>query len=97
MLTGLHNKFSNQKDWSLARTLNRLEKYNGMGYRKRLGMASPYLWSFTTLYSKGKFKEVLQSDGTYRSVYDPNLESKQCGAGAILAQLINNGDIDVGV
>jgi lysozyme family protein len=88
-----HEGFIGLMDWSLARTLYRFEQYNGFGYRKRLSMASPYLWSFTRLYNKGKFKEVPKPSGGFRSVYDPNLRSKQCGAGTMLKALIENGDV----
>jgi lysozyme family protein len=86
-----HEGFDNQADWSLARTLHRFERYNGMSYRTRLRMASPYLWSFTDLYDKGKFKEIPKPGGGFQSVFDPELRSKQCGAGAMLRALANTG------
>ncbi|MBN8500681.1 MAG: hypothetical protein J0M19_05975 [Sphingomonadales bacterium] len=67
-----------QSDWSLPRCLYRLEAYNGFGYR-RAGRASPYLWSFSTLYSRGKYV----ADGKF----DPNARSKQCGAAVMLKLL----------
>lgn len=85
--------FVGQTDWSLARTLHRLEAYNGMSYRAKLRMASPYLWSFSNLYLKGKFKEVPKPGGGYRSIYDPELRSKQCGAAVMLKALIDRGDV----
>lgn len=54
------------------------EKYNGMGYAKR-GVLSPYVWSYTNFYLKGKFV----SDG----VYDPSAVSDQPGVAAILKTL----------
>ncbi|WP_205917873.1 DNA/RNA non-specific endonuclease [Rhizobium ruizarguesonis] len=71
-------KFAKQADWSLARTLYRLESYNGWGYRGR-EINSPYLWSFSNQYSKGKFVK----DGKY----DANAVSKQCGAAVMLKAL----------
>lgn len=65
-------------DWSVAGTLFFLEKFNGFGYRSK-GINSPYLWSFTNHYTKGKYVK----DG----VYDPTAVSKQCGACAILKRL----------
>lgn len=65
-------------DWSVPRMLWLLERYNGMGYRMR-GVATPYLWSFSNLYEKGKFVR----DGRY----DPEAVSKQCGAAVILKAL----------
>jgi lysozyme family protein len=68
------------KDWPVERIAFELESYNGMGYRKAPGRGNtPYLWSFTNHYTKGKFK----SDGHF----DPNLVSEQCGAMALLKQL----------
>lgn len=58
-------------DWSIPRILYLLEQYNGFGYRMR-GAASPYLWSFSNLYEKGKYV----ADGRF----DPEAVSKQCGA-----------------
>ena len=87
------DNFTHKKDWSTAKTLWRLERYNGMSYRVKLGMATPYLWSFTNHYSIGKFREVQQSNGSYKSYFDPKLVSRQCGAATILAQLIRNGDV----
>jgi lysozyme family protein len=71
-------------DWSLPRILYRLEAYNGFGYRSQ-GVATPYLWSFSTLYDKGRFV------ADHR--FDPNAESRQAGAAVILKQLAREGDI----
>lgn len=76
--------FANQSDWSLERTLYRLEAYNGFGYRK-LGVASPYLWSYSTHYTGGKFV----SDGTFNA----KARSQQCGAAVMLKLLADAGDI----
>ncbi|HEX4850313.1 MAG TPA: hypothetical protein VFV08_05865 [Puia sp.] len=43
-----------QKDWSIGAALDMLEKYNGLGYKKR-GIPSPYLWAGTNQYTRGKF------------------------------------------
>ena len=76
--------FTGQSDWSLPRTLYRLEAYNGFGYR-RAGRASPYLWSFSSLYSRGKFV----ADGKF----DPKARSKQCGAAVMLKLLDLAGEL----
>jgi lysozyme family protein len=81
-------EFDRQKDWSLARALYRWETYNGFGYRSRR-VPTPYLWSFTTIYRKGKFV----GDG----VFDSNAVSKQCGAAAFLKALIALEKASVGV
>lgn len=67
-----------QRDWSDAAMLYRFETYNGWGYFYR-NLNSPYLWSFSQHYSRGKFVR----DG----VYDPNAVSRQCGAAVMLKSL----------
>lgn len=73
-----HAKLTGLQDWSLPRALWRWERYNGFGYRKR-GVPTPYLWSFSNHYLKGKFT----SDG----FYDGNAASAQCGAATMLKAL----------
>jgi lysozyme family protein len=69
--------FSAVKLWSIERIAYQLEAYNGWGYRTRnTGVNSPYLWSATNQYQKGKFVR----DG----VFDPNAVSGQIGAMALL-------------
>ena len=75
-------KFDGLDDWSLARCLYRLERYNGVGYRRKQ-LPTPYLWSFSNLYTKGKFVK----DG----VFDRNAVSKQCGAAVMIWQLREKG------
>jgi lysozyme family protein len=53
-----------------------------MGYRRR-GVPSPYLWSFSNLYTKGKFV----ADGHF----DANAVSAQCGAAVMLKALQGQG------
>lgn len=67
------------RDWSIAGTLTLLERYNGLGYSSR-GQPSPYVWSGTDQYARGKYV----ADG----VYDPNEVDKQLGcAGLIMAMM----------
>ena len=66
-------------DWSLPHMLYLFERYNGMGYRRR-GVPTPYLWSYSTLYEKGKFV----ADGHF----DPAAVSKQCGAALMLKAVL---------
>lgn len=68
----------NVTDWSIQNCLDLLEKYNGMGYKKR-GVPSPYLWSFSQFYSAGKFVK----DG----IYDKNFISKQPGVACVMKLL----------
>lgn len=65
-------------DWSLPKILFLFERYNGFGYRP-FKLPSPYLWSFSNIYKKGKFG----SDGDF----DSNLVSQQCGAALLLKAL----------
>lgn len=78
-------EFHTKTNWSLAFQLFRLERYNGFGYRNR-GLATPYLWSFSDRYIKGKFVR----DG----VFDKNEVSKQCGSAVLIKRLIARGDIE---
>lgn len=74
--------------WSLERCLYLLESFNGFGYRQHRGIHSPYLWSFSTHYTRGKY--------TRDRHYDPNAVSRQCGAAVMVRDLANAGIIDVG-
>ena len=76
--------FTGQKDWSLTRTLYRLEAYNGFGYRS-YGVPTPYLWSFSNHYSRGKFV----ADGRWNAA----ARSQQCGAAVMLKSLQDVGEI----
>ena len=78
--------FTNKTDWSLENMLYRWESFNGFGYLKKT-VPSPYLWSFSNNYTKGKFT----SDGTF----DPSAISKQCGAAVMLKALLNEGVITI--
>jgi lysozyme family protein len=57
----------------------KLEGFNGFRSRE-LGIHTPYLWSFSNHYTKGKFVR----DG----VFDPDAVSKQCGSAVILLRLL---------
>ncbi len=76
--------YANQPDWGIARTLHRLEGYNGFGYRAR-GVPTPYLWSFSNHYDRGKFV----ADGRW----NPAARSQQCGAALMIKMLADAGDI----
>jgi lysozyme family protein len=80
----------NRHDWhDCGSSLWALEGYNGFGYRLRnTGVYSPYLWSFTNLYSRGKFT----SDGHY----DPDSVSRQAGCVSLMKclELFKNGGRD---
>lgn len=68
------------KDWDIPNTLDFLERYNGLGYRLyHKDVNTPYLWSGTQYYKKGKYV----SDGKF----DQNATSKQVGCVPILRHL----------
>lgn len=75
--------FTGQSDWTLERTLYRLEAYNGFGYRG-YGVATPYLWSFSNHYERGKFVSDRKWSATAKS--------QQCGAAMMLKGLADAGD-----
>src|SRR6476620_4258238 len=80
--------FAAVKLWTIERIAYQLEAYNGWGYRSRnTGVNSPYLWSATNNYQKGKFVR----DG----VFDPNAVSGQIGAMALLRRLIDIEGVNV--
>lgn len=71
-------------DWSIGNMLYLLENFNGAGYRNR-GIVSPYLWSYSNLYTKGKYV----ADG----VFDANAVSKQAGVAVILKQVMKANNL----
>lgn len=73
-------KLNQWTDWSLTGILYKIEEYNGWGYRTRHPeVYSPYLWSFSNHYSKGKYI----ADGTWSAT----AASNQCGAAVILRRM----------
>lgn len=64
-------------EWdNLENSLHRVEAFNGTGYlRYHKDVNSPYVWSYTTEYKRGKYV----SDGKWSST----AVSKQCGVAAI--------------
>lgn len=72
-------KLNKVTDWSIENVLILLEKYNGLGYKKK-GVPSPYLWSWSDKYTSGKYV----ADGKY----DPNVIDAQCGTAILLKYLI---------
>jgi lysozyme family protein len=70
-------------NWHRLQTaLDKMESFNGFGYRKR-GIAAPYLWSGTTLYERGKYVK----DG----VFSAEAIDKQLGCVAILKRMQARG------
>ena len=73
--------------WNIERICFYLERYNGWGYRKfHPEVKSPYLWSFSNHYTKGKYV----ADGKWSS----EAVSKQCGAIVLIKMMVELGIID---
>jgi lysozyme family protein len=72
--------YNETSDWTLGRILYTFEGYNGYGYRQyHPTVLSPYLWSFTNHYSKGKY--------IYDGKWDGFAVSRQIGIAAILKRM----------
>ena len=83
-----HQGFGGWKDWSVPGALYKLEGYNGWGYRDHhQTVKSPYLWSFSNHYTKGKYV----ADGRF----SPTAVSQQCGAAVLLKRLQDGNRIAV--
>lgn len=78
--------FDRVEDWSLPGALFNLERFNGFGSRNK-GINTPYLWSFSKHYTKGKF--------VHDGIFDPNAVSNQCGAAILLRRLVDNDAIEI--
>jgi len=65
----------NNKDWSIPSYLTASEALNGLGYYYH-GLPSPYVWSGTDQYVKGKF--------VADHVFDPNVVDKQLGTAGLI-------------
>lgn len=66
-------------DWSPESTCFEIEMFNGFGYRTK-GINSPYVWSFSNNYTRGKFV----SDGRYSTT----AVDQQCGAIPIVRRIM---------
>ena len=70
-------------NWRTVQTaFDAIEGYNGLGYRAH-GIASPYLWAGTSIYTRGKFA----SDGRF----DRLAVDRQLGCAAILLRMRTRG------
>ena len=74
------------EDWSIPHALYQFERYNGFGYVAHK-INSPYVWSFSTHYSRGKYV----SDGKWSA----RAVSRQCGAAVLLRALITQGELEM--
>jgi lysozyme family protein len=82
-----YDKLVEKADWDLAKLMYRWESYNGWRSRLLHGINTPYLWSFSNHYTKGKYI----ADG----VWSGSAVSKQCGAAVMLKALVEKGEISV--
>lgn len=67
------------REWTLERACYEIEKFNGFGYRNK-HINSPYLWSYSNIYSSGKYV----SDGQFSS----STVDEQCGAMPVLKRIM---------
>ena len=81
-----YDKLTEWKDWSIGGICYTLEGFNGWGYRARK-INSPYLWSYSNLYTGGKYVADNKWSGT--------AVSRQCGAAVILRSMSDHGAIDL--
>ena len=80
----VHDGLDTWRDWSTSGTLFVFERFNGFGYRRPdIAIPSPYLWSFSNHYTKGKYIRD--------NVYDRNAVSAQCGTAVLLRLLADRG------
>jgi len=81
-----YDKLTEWDDWSIGGICYKLEGFNGWGYRAR-DINSPYLWSYSNLYTSGKYVADNKWSGT--------AVSSQCGAAVILRRMSDHGAIDL--
>jgi lysozyme family protein/peptidoglycan hydrolase-like protein with peptidoglycan-binding domain len=77
--------FAAAADWSIARTLFRLEGFNGFGYQSR-GVNSPYLYGGSNIYGP---PEARGGKFVRDHVFDPNFVDTQLGTAVILKVLLD--------
>ena len=77
--------FVGAQDWCIARTLYRLECFNGLGYHAK-GVNSPYLYGGSTLYGP---TEARAGKFVADHVFDPNQVDSQLGTAVILHAMMS--------
>lgn len=81
-----YRRLTQVTDWSIEHLAYVFEGYNGWGYRlNHPHVKSPYLWSFSNHYAKGKYV----ADGKWSET----AVSQQCGAVVLLKRLEETGHI----
>lgn len=82
-----YKKFNKQQSWSLPFILRTLERYNGVGYFKYKRGNTPYLWSYSGHYTKGKYT----ADGKFSK----EAVSAQAGAAVLMKRMEERGLISI--
>lgn len=77
--------FVGTQDWCIARTLYRLECFNGLGYHAK-GVNSPYLYGGSTLYGP---TEARGGKFVADHVFDPNHVDSQLGTAVVLHAMMS--------
>jgi len=88
----VYDGLSNLKDWDKYKVLERAERFNGLGYRKKIGdhgvvEYTPYVWAGTNHHDE-------TSKYTSDHGYDKNAKERQLGVAAILKRLEQRGHLD---
>src|SRR6266545_2747016 len=81
-----YDGFTAWSNWSIGGICYKLEGYNGWGYRAQK-INSPYLWSYSNLYTSGKY--IADKKWSKTAV------SRQCGAAVILRRMSELSAIDL--
>lgn len=79
-LSGSPSWYNYKNDKSTASLLNKLEAFNGAGYRNK-NIPTPYLWADSTVQVPGKFV----ADGQF----NPSVVDQQLGAGTLLKYFLD--------
>lgn len=79
-----YDGFTTWTDWTIPGICFKLEGYNGWGYRNHK-IHSPYLWSYSNHYERGKFI----ADG----VWSADAVSKQVGSITALKSMIDKNQV----
>lgn len=76
-------KLTEVQRWTVEEALYQMERWNGMGYRRR-GVNSPYLWGGSNHYQSGKFVGAR---------FDQAVVSRLIGAAVLLKFAIPKEDL----
>ncbi len=79
--------FAGKSNWDLVTALYRMERYNGMGYRQKYGLPSPYLWAGCAIERPGKYIQ----DGKFST----SAVDAQIGVAVVLNVLLSRGHVEL--